>query len=205
MPWVKNLLSHYEMNIWVVSKLVAFLQLSAFFIKDVRSWNLFLNSIIISLNFRSYQWNCTKSSSIGRDVWPTGKCPRPALVAACTWLCPQSSPWRRCFCGKNLDFSTFFFFWFRFQSVKLDCGVPWQVLDGQKVLPKRAKELGFQFKYPHVQDALKTILWWDERVLIYRCSNCIFVYSFVWGSNLFHHAQCLFKACFIKYIKIIFC
>ncbi|KAG8655873.1 hypothetical protein MANES_04G083100v8 [Manihot esculenta] len=32
------------------------------------------------------------------------------------------------------------------------------VLDGQKVLPKRAKELGFQFKYPHVQDALKTIL-----------------------------------------------
>lgn len=110
MPWVKNLLSHYEMNIWVVSKLVAFLQLSAFFIKDVRSWNLFLNSIIISLNFRSYQWNCTKSSSIGRDVWSTGKCPRPALVAACTWLCPQSSPWRRCFCGKNLDFSTFFFF-----------------------------------------------------------------------------------------------
>ncbi|KAF2322810.1 hypothetical protein GH714_031022 [Hevea brasiliensis] len=32
------------------------------------------------------------------------------------------------------------------------------VLDGQKVLPTRAKELGFQFQYPYVKDALKTIL-----------------------------------------------
>ncbi|CAK7329601.1 unnamed protein product [Dovyalis caffra] len=32
------------------------------------------------------------------------------------------------------------------------------VLDGQKVLPAKAKQLGFQFKYPHVKDALKTIL-----------------------------------------------
>lgn len=32
------------------------------------------------------------------------------------------------------------------------------VLDGQRVLPTRAKELGFQFKYPQVKDALKTIL-----------------------------------------------
>ncbi|XP_025012055.1 epimerase family protein SDR39U1 homolog, chloroplastic isoform X2 [Ricinus communis] len=32
------------------------------------------------------------------------------------------------------------------------------VLDGQKVLPTKAKELGFQFKYPYVKDALKTIL-----------------------------------------------
>ncbi|XP_059647583.1 epimerase family protein SDR39U1 homolog, chloroplastic [Cornus florida] len=32
------------------------------------------------------------------------------------------------------------------------------VLDGQKVLPARAKELGFRFKYPHVKDALKAIL-----------------------------------------------
>ncbi|KDP27636.1 hypothetical protein JCGZ_19641 [Jatropha curcas] len=32
------------------------------------------------------------------------------------------------------------------------------VLDGQKVLPKRAKDLGFQFKYQYVKDALKTIL-----------------------------------------------
>ncbi|KAJ6927316.1 hypothetical protein NC651_011396 [Populus alba x Populus x berolinensis] len=31
-------------------------------------------------------------------------------------------------------------------------------LDGQRVLPARAKELGFQFKYPRVKDALKTIL-----------------------------------------------
>ncbi|KAJ6310766.1 hypothetical protein OIU76_015476 [Salix suchowensis] len=32
------------------------------------------------------------------------------------------------------------------------------VLDGQRVLPTRAKELGFQFKYPQVKDAIKTIL-----------------------------------------------
>ncbi|KAJ4838097.1 Epimerase protein SDR39U1 chloroplastic [Turnera subulata] len=32
------------------------------------------------------------------------------------------------------------------------------VLDGQRVLPTRAKELGFQFKYPYVKDAIKTIL-----------------------------------------------
>ncbi|KAJ8767214.1 hypothetical protein K2173_013611 [Erythroxylum novogranatense] len=32
------------------------------------------------------------------------------------------------------------------------------VLEGQKVLPTRAKELGFQFRYPYVKDALKAIL-----------------------------------------------
>ncbi|KMT00323.1 hypothetical protein BVRB_9g216370 [Beta vulgaris subsp. vulgaris] len=32
------------------------------------------------------------------------------------------------------------------------------VLEGQKVLPTRAKELGFRFKYPYIKDALKTIL-----------------------------------------------
>ncbi|XP_050232425.1 epimerase family protein SDR39U1 homolog, chloroplastic [Mercurialis annua] len=32
------------------------------------------------------------------------------------------------------------------------------VLNGQKVVPKKAKELGFQFKYPYVGDALKAIL-----------------------------------------------
>ncbi|KAK6916638.1 LOW QUALITY PROTEIN: NAD-dependent epimerase/dehydratase, partial [Dillenia turbinata] len=32
------------------------------------------------------------------------------------------------------------------------------VLEGQKVLPSRAKELGFPFKYPYVKDALKAIL-----------------------------------------------
>ncbi|KAF8405329.1 hypothetical protein HHK36_010233 [Tetracentron sinense] len=32
------------------------------------------------------------------------------------------------------------------------------VLEGQKVLPSRAKELGFSFKYPYVKDALKAIL-----------------------------------------------
>lgn len=32
------------------------------------------------------------------------------------------------------------------------------VLDGQRVLPARAKELGFSFKYPYVKDALKAIL-----------------------------------------------
>ncbi|KAL2469326.1 Epimerase family protein SDR39U1-like protein [Forsythia ovata] len=32
------------------------------------------------------------------------------------------------------------------------------VLEGQKVLPTRAKELGFPFKYPYVKDALKTIV-----------------------------------------------
>ncbi|GMH18160.1 hypothetical protein Nepgr_020001 [Nepenthes gracilis] len=32
------------------------------------------------------------------------------------------------------------------------------VLEGQKVLPARAKELGFSFKYPYVKDALKAIL-----------------------------------------------
>ncbi|KAI3422922.1 uncharacterized protein J3R85_011544 [Psidium guajava] len=32
------------------------------------------------------------------------------------------------------------------------------VLEGQKVFPARAKELGFPFKYPYVKDALKAIL-----------------------------------------------
>lgn len=32
------------------------------------------------------------------------------------------------------------------------------VLEGQKVLPTRAKELGFPFKYPYVKDALKAIV-----------------------------------------------
>ncbi|KAB1224553.1 hypothetical protein CJ030_MR2G028501 [Morella rubra] len=32
------------------------------------------------------------------------------------------------------------------------------VLEGQRVLPTRAKELGFPFKYPYVKDALKAIL-----------------------------------------------
>lgn len=32
------------------------------------------------------------------------------------------------------------------------------VLEGQRVLPARAKELGFSFKYPYVKDALKAIL-----------------------------------------------
>ncbi|CAA2960809.1 epimerase family SDR39U1 homolog, chloroplastic [Olea europaea subsp. europaea] len=32
------------------------------------------------------------------------------------------------------------------------------VLEGQKVLPTRAKELGFPFKYPYVKDALKAII-----------------------------------------------
>ncbi|CAI0378260.1 unnamed protein product [Linum tenue] len=32
------------------------------------------------------------------------------------------------------------------------------VLEGQRVVPAKAKELGFRFKYPYVKDALKTIL-----------------------------------------------
>lgn len=32
------------------------------------------------------------------------------------------------------------------------------VLDGQKVLPARAQELGFTFKYPYVKDALRATL-----------------------------------------------
>ncbi|KAK9165262.1 hypothetical protein Scep_000453 [Stephania cephalantha] len=32
------------------------------------------------------------------------------------------------------------------------------VLNGQRVLPMRAKELGFSFRYPYVKDALKEIL-----------------------------------------------
>ncbi|CAN6463702.1 unnamed protein product [Victoria cruziana] len=32
------------------------------------------------------------------------------------------------------------------------------VLDGQKVLPLRAKELGFSYRYPYISDALKAIL-----------------------------------------------
>lgn len=32
------------------------------------------------------------------------------------------------------------------------------VLEGQKVVPAKAKELGFPFKYPYVKDALKSIL-----------------------------------------------
>lgn len=32
------------------------------------------------------------------------------------------------------------------------------VLDGQKVFPKRAQELGFKYKYPHVSDAIRAII-----------------------------------------------
>ncbi|KAL8540155.1 hypothetical protein ACS0TY_001658 [Phlomoides rotata] len=32
------------------------------------------------------------------------------------------------------------------------------VLEGQKVLPKRAKELGFSFKYPYIKEALRSIM-----------------------------------------------
>ncbi|PIA57194.1 hypothetical protein AQUCO_00600137v1 [Aquilegia coerulea] len=32
------------------------------------------------------------------------------------------------------------------------------VLEGQRVLPVRAKELGFEFKYPYIKDALKAIV-----------------------------------------------
>ncbi|XP_074275468.1 epimerase family protein SDR39U1 homolog, chloroplastic [Silene latifolia] len=32
------------------------------------------------------------------------------------------------------------------------------VLEGQKVVPTRAKELGFSFKYPYIKDALKAVL-----------------------------------------------
>lgn len=32
------------------------------------------------------------------------------------------------------------------------------VLEGQKVLPVRAKELGFEFKYKYVKDALRAIM-----------------------------------------------
>lgn len=32
------------------------------------------------------------------------------------------------------------------------------VLEGQKVVPRRAKELGFSFKYPTIEDALRSIL-----------------------------------------------
>lgn len=37
-----------------------------------------------------------------------------------------------------------------------------QVLDGQKVLPARATELGFPFKYRYVKDALRAILSWHQ-------------------------------------------
>lgn len=33
-----------------------------------------------------------------------------------------------------------------------------QVLEGQRVVPARAKELGFPFKYRYVKDALKAIM-----------------------------------------------
>lgn len=32
------------------------------------------------------------------------------------------------------------------------------VLDGQKAVPARAKELGFPFRYPYVKDALRAIM-----------------------------------------------
>lgn len=34
----------------------------------------------------------------------------------------------------------------------------WQVLEGQRVVPVRAKELGFSYKYPYIKEALKAIL-----------------------------------------------
>ncbi|KAL0561102.1 hypothetical protein IC582_001520 [Cucumis melo] len=39
----------------------------------------------------------------------------------------------------------------------LDKELLW-VLAGQRVVPTRAKELGFSYKYPSVKDALKSIL-----------------------------------------------
>lgn len=43
-----------------------------------------------------------------------------------------------------------------FSAVKLLRSL--QVLEGQRVLPAKAKELGFSFKYPYVKEALKAIL-----------------------------------------------
>ncbi|XP_020529486.1 epimerase family protein SDR39U1 homolog, chloroplastic isoform X3 [Amborella trichopoda] len=39
------------------------------------------------------------------------------------------------------------------------------VLDGQKVLPKKAQELGFSFDYPYVSDALKDIITSDKKLV----------------------------------------
>lgn len=32
------------------------------------------------------------------------------------------------------------------------------ILDGQRVVPKRAQELGFKYKYSHVSDAIRAII-----------------------------------------------
>lgn len=77
-------------------------------------------------------------------------------MAACTRFRPESGPWRRCFCGKN-----FLYLLFQFYP---ECILPrnsirsLQVLDGQRVLPVKAKELGFTFKYSSVKDALRSII-----------------------------------------------
>lgn len=40
---------------------------------------------------------------------------------------------------------------------RLACFVQ-QVLEGQRVLPKKAQDLGFRFKYPEISGALRAIV-----------------------------------------------
>ena len=61
-----------------------------------------------NLILRSDKWNGTKSCSPVGNVWSFGECDGQAFMASCSWLCTQSSPWGRCFCGK--DFLIFFFY-----------------------------------------------------------------------------------------------
>lgn len=80
-------------------------------------------------------------------------------MATCTGICPQSSSWRRCFCGKNvivlMSFTGLFLI---ISAPNKQLSNQLQVLEGQRVVPARAKELGFPFKYRYVKDALKAIM-----------------------------------------------
>lgn len=49
-------------------------------------------------------------------------------------------------------------FTFHLESLELNPLSHLQVLEGQKVVPAKAKELGFPFKYRYVKDAIKAIL-----------------------------------------------
>ena len=106
------------------------------------------------LNLRSDQWNCTKPSTIGGDVRSSRECDGQAFMAACSGLCNQSGARRRCWCGKYL--LIYLYSLCCVEVITKSC--LFQVLEGQKVVPAKAKELGFSFKYPYVKDALKAIL-----------------------------------------------
>lgn len=52
------------------------------------------------------------------------------------------------------------------------------MLEGQKVIPKRVTELGFQYRYPNIEDACKQLVQWILCKKIYLLYKSIEIYDY---------------------------